>query len=213
MKKYVCFNSTCISEQYTAQWVIIVLDSWSYDQRRRERRKGRKNCRMHSSLIKHQLSSWTWSLPDCSEKFVSNFEIREIDSLYQNMVVSSMDKLKFVESPPVLWSTVLNCIYFQSCLPQFSSVAQLYLTLQPHGLQHARPPCPSPNIGIYSNSCPLSWWCHPTISLSVVPFSDFNLSQHQGLFKWVSSLHQVAKVLVFQLQHQSFQWTLRIDLL
>ena len=40
-----------------------------------------------------------------------------------------------------------------------------------------------------------------------------NLSQHQGLFQWVSSLHQVAKVLEFQLQHQSFQWTLRIDLL
>ena len=41
----------------------------------------------------------------------------------------------------------------------------------------------------------------------------FNLSQHQGLFKWVSSLHQVAKVLEFQLQHQSFQWTFRTDLL
>ena len=40
-----------------------------------------------------------------------------------------------------------------------------------------------------------------------------NPSQHQGLFKWVSSLHQVAKVLEFQLQHQSFQWTLRTDLL
>ena len=40
-----------------------------------------------------------------------------------------------------------------------------------------------------------------------------NLSQHQGLFKWVSSLHQVAKVLEFQLQHQSFQWTPRTDLL
>ena len=41
----------------------------------------------------------------------------------------------------------------------------------------------------------------------------FNLSQHQGLFKWVSSLHQVTKVLEFQLQHQSFQWTPRADLL
>ena len=43
--------------------------------------------------------------------------------------------------------------------------------------------------------------------------SAINLSQHQGLFKWVSSLHQVAKVLEFQLQHQSFQWTPRTDLL
>ena len=40
-----------------------------------------------------------------------------------------------------------------------------------HGLQYARPPCPSPNPGVYSNSCPLGWWCHRTISSSVVPFS------------------------------------------
>ena len=44
--------------------------------------------------------------------------------------------------------------------------------LQPHGLQHARPPCPSPNPGVYSNSCALSWWCHPTISSSVIHFSS-----------------------------------------
>ena len=44
-------------------------------------------------------------------------------------------------------------------------------SLQPHGLQHARPPSPSPTPGVYSDSCPLSWWCHPTISSSVVPFS------------------------------------------
>ena len=40
-----------------------------------------------------------------------------------------------------------------------------------HGLQHARHPCPSPNPGVYSNSCLLSRWCHPTISSSVIPFS------------------------------------------
>ena len=45
-------------------------------------------------------------------------------------------------------------------------------SLQPHGLQHARPPCPLPTPGVYSNSCPLSRWCHPTISSSVVPFSS-----------------------------------------
>ena len=45
-------------------------------------------------------------------------------------------------------------------------------SLWPHGLQHARPPCPSPTPGVYSNSCPLSWWCHPTTSFSVVPFSS-----------------------------------------
>ena len=48
-------------------------------------------------------------------------------------------------------------------------------SLWPHGLQHARLPCPSPSSGAWSNwsnSCPLSWWCHPTISSSVIPFSS-----------------------------------------
>ena len=45
-------------------------------------------------------------------------------------------------------------------------------SLRPHGLQHTRPPCPSPTPRVYPNSCPLSWWCHPTISSSVDPFSS-----------------------------------------
>ena len=45
-------------------------------------------------------------------------------------------------------------------------------SLQPHEPQHARPPCPTPTPGVYPNSCPLSQWCHPTISSSVVPFSS-----------------------------------------
>ena len=86
-------------------------------------------------------------------------------------------------------------------------------SLRPRELQHARPPYPSPTPEVYLNSCPFNQWCHPTISSSVVTFFSFlNLSQNQGLFKWVSSLHQVAKVLEFQLQHQSFQWTTRTDL-
>ena len=43
--------------------------------------------------------------------------------------------------------------------------------LRPHGLQHARPPCPSSTAGVYPNPCPLGPWCHPTISSSVIPFS------------------------------------------
>ena len=46
-------------------------------------------------------------------------------------------------------------------------------SLQPHGLWHARLPCPSPTPRAYSNSCPLSWWCHPSISSSVFPFSFY----------------------------------------
>ena len=80
-------------------------------------------------------------------------------------------------------------------------------SLQPHEPQHSRPPCPSPTPRVYSDSCPLCQWCHPTISSSVI------LSQHQGLFKWVRSSNQVAKILEFQLQHQSFQRKPRADLL
>ena len=90
------------------------------------------------------------------------------------------------------------CAWWGNVVYQFSSFAQSCLTLQPHEPQHARPPCPSPTPGVHPNPCPLSWWCHPTISSSVVPSPlALNLSQHQGLFKWVSSLHQVAKVWSF----------------
>ena len=83
-------------------------------------------------------------------------------------------------------------------MPQFNSVqfsrSVMSNSLWPHGLQHIRPLCPSPTPGIYSNSCPLSQWCHPTISSSVGPFSScLQLSQHQGLFQWVSSSQQEAK--------------------
>ena len=87
-------------------------------------------------------------------------------------------------------------------------------SLQPHESQHARPPCLSPTPGAYSNLCPLSWWCHPAISSSVIPFSSCPQSlPASGSFPWVNSSHEVAKVLEFQLQHQSFQWTPRTDLL
>jgi len=93
---------------------------------------------------------------------------------------------------------------------QLLSHVQLFVTQEP---QHARLPCPPPTPGVYPNSCPLSWWCHPTTHPLSSPSSPaFNLSQHHSLFRWVSTSHQVAKVLEFQLQHQSFQWTPRMDL-
>ena len=162
-------------------------------------------------------------------------------------------------------------------------------SLPPQGMQHARPPCPSPSPRICPSSGSLHPWCHPAISSSDALFSfcplsspasgtfpmscphqsvsqsvqlllltlcdpmncstpglpvhhqlsesiqthvhwvgdaiqpshplsspsppTFNLSQHQGLFQWVSSSYQVAEVLEFQLQHQSFQWIFRTDFL
>ena len=61
-------------------------------------------------------------------------------------------------------------------------------SLRPHGLQHARPPCPSSTPRVYPNSCPLSWWCHPTISSSVIPFSShlqsLVFSNESVLIRW-----------------------------
>ena len=99
-----------------------------------------------------------------------------------------------------------------------SSVQFIHLvvsdSLQPHESQHAGPPCRSPTPGVYPNPCPSSQWCHPAISSSVSPSPPApNPSQHQGLFQWLSCSHEVAKVLEFHLQHQSFQWTPRTDLL
>ena len=86
-------------------------------------------------------------------------------------------------------------IFILSNIIQFSSVqfshSVMSDSLWPHESQHARPPCPSQTPGVYSNSCPLSQWCHPAISSSAVPFSScpqslpasgsFPMSQ---LFSW-----------------------------
>ena len=61
--------------------------------------------------------------------------------------------------------------HFQFSSVQFS-LSVVSDSLRPHELQHARPPCPSPSPGVHSNSRPSSWWCHPAISSSVVPFSS-----------------------------------------
>ena len=76
-----------------------------------------------------------------------------------------------------LWFLGWNCQF------QFSSVAQLCPTLRPNGLQHARPPCPSLTPGAYWNSFPLSRWCHPTISSSVIPFSRLQSFPASGSFQ------------------------------
>ena len=96
------------------------------------------------------------------------------------------------------------------CDVQFSSVAQLYPTLwDPMD-------CSTPGFPVHQLPEPAQThvhWVGDAIQPSHPPSSPspptFNLSQHQGLFKWVSSSHQVAKVLEFQLQHQSFQWIFR----
>ena len=97
-----------------------------------------------------------------------------------------------------------NAVVAQSSVGSYS--------VWPHRLQHARLPCPSLSPGVCSNSCPLSQWCYLCSSLSPLSPLALNLSQHHVLFWWVSSSHQVAKVLELQLQYQSFQWIFWIGL-
>ena len=96
---------------------------------------------------------------------------------------------------------------------QFSCSVMSY-SLRPHELQHARPPCPLPTPGIYTTHVhrvgDAIQPSHPLLSPSP---PGPNPSQQQGLFQWISSSHQVTKVLEFQLQHQFFQRTVRTDLL
>ena len=85
-----------------------------------------------------------------------------------------MKELAFADAEPI-WASVSNqrsvTEWELTIIFQFSpSVVSDYL--RPHGLQHASLPCPSPTPGVYSNSCPLHHWCHPTISSSAVPFSS-----------------------------------------
>ena len=120
------------------------------------------------------------------------------------------------ETKLIVW--VMNRVNKNKLCERFSSVqfshSVVSNSLRPHEPQHARLLCPSPTPGVYPNPCPLSQWCHqPSHLLSSPSSPTFNLSQHQDLFKWVSPSHQVAKVLEFQLQHQSFQWRPRTDLL
>ena len=94
----------------------------------------------------------------------------------------------------IIWKAIWTPVFIAALftIAKFSSVQFSYSvvsdSLQPHRLQQVRPPCPSPTPGVYSNSCPLSRWCHPTISschpLHLLPsvflsIRVFNLSQHQ----------------------------------
>ena len=94
------------------------------------------------------------------------------------------------------WIKKLWYIYTMEYSVQFSRLV-VSDSLRPHESQHTRPPCPSPTPGVHSDSRPSSQWCHPAISASVFPFSCPQSLPASGSFHWVSSSHQVAKVLEF----------------
>ena len=121
-------------------------------------------------------------------------------------VLSSIKK-KLPTNLKIQWrgkETIGRHLQWKKVLVQFRSVTQSCPTL-------CDPSIPTP--GAYSNSSPSSDAIQPSHPLSSLSPPVFSLSQHQGLFQWVSSSHQVARVLEFQLQHHSFQWIFRTDFL
>ena len=161
------------------------------------------------------------SSPSLSSYTLASFQIQLF--IFHNSQFLFMPKLEnwalkifiglyslFPSSLKPLQSDVISLLLW--CSVQFSH-SVVSDSLHPQNLQHAGPPCSSPTPRVHSIPCPLSHDAiQPSHPLSSPSTPALKLSQHQGLFKWVSSSHQVATVLEFQLQHQSFQWTLRTDL-
>ena len=110
---------------------------------------------------------------DCSASANGTYRVPALCCLGQHSLMEVMEpywsNINFIW----VWEAYSHSSWIPFCFPsvQFSR-SVVSNSLHPHGLQHTRPPCPSPTPGACSNSCPLSWWCHPTISSSVVPFSS-----------------------------------------
>ena len=128
----------------------------------------------------HKINSWEYLFEDLSFQFSPQRQSASV-------LLSTLNSLQVLLKVSSYSSTRLNPCRGRWQVPICCccSIAKLCPShCDPHGLQHARLLCPSLSRGVCSNSCPLSWWCHPTISSSVAPPSPFayNLSQHQGLF-------------------------------
>ena len=90
-------------------------------------------------------------------------------SVLNDLDHSLMGHVAWRKPGAMLWGSPKERLTWWGSSVQFS-YSVVSNSLWPHGLQHTRTPCLSPTPGVYPNSCPLSWWCHPTISSSVIPF-------------------------------------------
>ena len=155
---------------------------------------------------------WCWvNLLLCSQNSISEVAGHGLSSgkiwIYFLFAWHSNKIVALIDFSSILYTSLLTLTWWSFSSVQFSR-SVVSNSLQLHEPQHARPPCPSPTPGVYSSQCPLSRWCHPTISSSVIPFSSCPQS-----FQMSQLFTLGAKVLEFQLPHQSFQWTPRTDLL
>ena len=90
----------------------------------------------------------------------------------ENFAIYSNMNLDGITGRQAIYDISCVCVCVCVCVCMHAKSHQLSDPLWPHGLQHTKPPCPSSTPGVYPNSCPLSLWCHSTISSSVVPFSS-----------------------------------------
>ena len=118
-----------------------------------------------------------------------------------------------VFGPVLLFVFSFNLIWPGSIASVQFSHSVMSNSLQPHGQQHTQPPCPSPTRGVYSNSSIDMVMLFKHLILCRPLLHHLQSFPISGSFQWVNSSHEVAKVLEFQLQHQSFQWIVRTDFL
>ena len=152
----------------------------------------------HSPLTNSLIYIFLLILPTLIAQIPTHHHSLQVTGPANSPVALSFHKAKYVTPVPHISSVAQLCLAF--CDPMDCSTAGL-------PVHHQLPE---------SNQTHVHWVgdaIQPSYPLSSPSSPAFNLSQHQGLFKWGSSSHQVAKVLEFQLQHQSFQWTPRTDLL
>ena len=95
-----------------------------------------------------------------------------LENIRMIIIISSKTSSQMFLSLALLSKTSMS--WWLSLFPGSDQISRSVVSdsLRPHESQHARPSCPSPAPGVYSNSSPLSWWCHPTISSSITPFSS-----------------------------------------
>ena len=151
------------------------------------------------------------SFPCCRQRIEWNWHKGSLQHSKWNKI-NKITSVKYLAHWSVSMDFSLHIFVWYSV--QFSSVAQLCLTLCDP--MNCSTPDPVHHQLLEPTQTHVHWVddaIQPSHPLSFPSPPTFNLSQPQGLFRWVSSSHQVAKVLEFQLQHQSFQWTHRTDLL
>ena len=124
---------------------------------------------------------WTFSISPSNEYSglihfrIDWFDLHAVQGTLKSLLQQHSSKAS------ILWHSTFFMVQLSYPYIQFNiqfSYSFVSDSLRAHELQHARAPCPSPTPGVYPNSCPLSQWCHPTISSSVVPFSCPQISQH-----------------------------------